>query len=82
MGVILVGLGITLSLGSFGCMLLVLKEAWEDEVWKALAAFFIPIYLLFYAIAEFDHDYKWWIVAGYLFGGGVGGTLIGLGLKL
>jgi hypothetical protein len=64
---------------SLGCSIIVPIDAFEDELWKGLVGILVPVYLLYYALAEFEHERKWWIVAGMLAGtvlGGGAGALI------
>jgi hypothetical protein len=76
MNVLLLLLGILVVLGSMVAWFMVLYEAWQDEAWKAILGFFIPLYLLYYTIAELDHEHKWLLFLLMLFGSGLGGTLI------
>ena len=61
------------------CSLIILIAAFQDEIWKGLVGLLCGLYLLYYALVEFDHEKKWLIVAGSLLGGGIGGALVGLG---
>jgi len=82
MGVVLVIVGGLIALGGLGCTIVILIEAFNDETWKGLVSLLVPIYLLYYAFAEFDHDHKWPIVLGSLFGSGLGGWVMGIGLGM
>lgn len=70
-------LGIVGVILSVGCMLIILIDAFQDEIWKGVVGFFCGLYLLYYAIVEFSHEQKWLIVLGWLLGSALGG--IGLG---
>jgi hypothetical protein len=61
-------LSILFSLVAFGCGIVVLIDAFYNEVWMGLLAFFVPIYFAYFAIFEFEHDRKWPIVIGALGG--------------
>jgi hypothetical protein len=76
MSVVLLILGILFVIASTVAFFVILYEAWQDEAWKAIVGFFVPIYLLYYAIAELDHEHKWLLTLLMLFGGGLGGMLI------
>ena len=82
MGMLVVALGGVIALAGLICTLIILIEAWQDEAWKAILGFLLPIYLLYYAFAEFEHDKKWPIIAGSLFGTGLGGVVMGAGLSM
>lgn len=62
---------------SFICSIIVLIDAFEDEIWKGLLALVIPFYLLYYALVEFEHERKWLIVGGMLLS-----TLVSLGAPM
>jgi hypothetical protein len=82
MGVLLVAVALVLLMSWVACWFLIIREAYEDETWKALVGFFIPLYLLYYGIAEFEHDRKWPIVLWYLFGAGLSGLVMQAGLAM
>jgi len=70
--VVLATLGAIMSLV---CLVIILIQAFQDEVWKGLLGLLCMFYLVYFAILEFEHERKWLIVAGWL-GGAV---LSGLG---
>ena len=59
------------------CWLIILVDAFQDEIWKGIVGILCSLYLLYYAIVEFDHPNKWMIVLGYL----VGAVLSGIGFR-
>ncbi len=59
-----------LALVSLGCWLVVLVHAFGNSVWKGIGALLCGLYWLFYAIFEFEHEYKLAIVLLAIFGGG------------
>jgi len=71
----LFGLALFFGLVSFVCSLIVLIEAFKDEVWKGLLCFFCGFYLLYYMLSEFQHEKKGLILLGSI-GGGVIGAII------
>ena len=82
MGVLLVAVSIVMLMAWVVCWFLILREAYEDETWKALLGFFVPLYLLYYGIAEFEHDRKWPIVLWYFLGSVIGGLVMQAGLAM
>jgi hypothetical protein len=82
MGMVIVILGAVIALIGAGCYLYLVYEAFQDEAWKGILGFFVSLYLLYYALVEFEHDQKWLIVLGAIFGGGFGGFLIGAGMSM
>lgn len=58
--------------------IIILIQAFTDEVWKGCLSFLCPLYWLYYAVFEFEHDNKWLIVVLALVGDSVGATLIGM----
>ncbi len=71
MNVVLVILAILAELAGIGCSIMILIDAFQDELWKGLVCLFCGLYGLYYALFEFDHEYKWPIVIGSLAGNGV-----------
>jgi hypothetical protein len=69
-------LALALGLGSLVCAVIILIEAFRDEIWKGILALLCGLYLLWFAIFDFDHDHKWLIVGGYLLGGAGASLLV------
>jgi hypothetical protein len=65
-------LGLVASLGGLVCWIIILIDAFKNAVWKGLVGLLCGLYLLYYAITEFEHDKKWMII-----GGGFAGSFIG-----
>lgn len=66
---------IVFALGGIAGWLILLIDAFQDEIWKGILGLFCGLYLLYYGIFEFEHDNKWLIVLLYL-----GGTAIASGI--
>ena len=73
-------LGLLFILAGLVCWVIILVDAFRNEVWKGVLGLFCGLYLLYYAITEFEHDNKWLIVIGFLAGGFVGGALMQIGI--
>ncbi|MCH7904063.1 MAG: hypothetical protein IH944_05785 [Armatimonadetes bacterium] len=71
-------LGVVVGLASFVCWIIVLVEMFKDEIWKGIVGLICGLYWLYYALFEFDHEYKWPIVLFAIFGGSAAAGLIGL----
>ncbi len=76
MGALLSLAGIACIIGGIVCYIMILIEAFRDEVWKGVVSLLCGLYGLYYSIFEFEHDNKWLIVCGALFGSSVGLFLI------
>jgi hypothetical protein len=77
---LLTALGGIIGILSLVCWIIILIDAFKNEVWKGIVGFLCGLYLLYYAVAEFQHEKKWLIVIGWLIGGFVGGALINMGI--
>lgn len=68
---------LSLAIGLIGlvCWLIILIDAFKDEIWKGIVGLLCGLYLLYYAIVEFDHERKWLIVLGWLFAGGIAAAI-------
>ena len=71
-------LGLILGLASVVCSIIILVAMFKDEIWKGIVGLLCTLYGLYYALFEFDHEYKWPIVLVALFGSGGAFGLIGL----
>ena len=82
MGMLFIILGGAILLVGVCLNLYILYEAFQDETWKGLVGFFFPLYLLYWALVEFEHDRKWPIVIGSIVSSWIGGALIGAGVNM
>ena len=82
MGGLLVAVGLLFVLASFVASIMILVAAFQDEIWKGLVGLLFPIYLIYYAAFEYDHEYKWAILLTSLLGGGIGGLIMSAGLGM
>jgi hypothetical protein len=68
-------LGALFALASLACYIIVMVYAFQDEIWKGLIMF-VPciggLWWLYYALTEYESDYKPGIVALAIFGGAIG----------
>lgn len=82
MGIVLIILAVVAGILSLICNIIILIDAFNDELWKGLVAFFIGLYFLYYAIIEFEHDNKWLVVLGSLGGGAAAALLFLMGTSM
>ena len=57
--------------------IVVIIEAFQDEVWKGIVCILCGLYLQYYAVFELDHEWKWGIVL-VLLGSSAAAATIGL----
>ena len=50
------------------CAIIILIDAFKNEIWKGIVGLLCGLYLLYYAIVEFQHEKKWLIIAGFVVG--------------
>ncbi len=50
------------------CFVIILIDAFKDELWKGIAGLLCGIYLMYYSLVEFEHEKKFLIVGGWFFG--------------
>lgn len=72
-------LGGLLYLAAFACGIIILIDAFKNEVWKGLLCLFCGFYTLYYAFVEFNHEKKWTIIGCWLGAGILGAILIAMG---
>lgn len=69
-------IGMIFSLVSLVCGIIILIHAFQNAIWKGIVSIITcPLYLIYYAFAEFENPNKWLIVAGWLLFGGLGTAL-------
>ncbi len=69
-------LAIISALAGLGCVIFVLVEMFQDEIWKGFLGLLCGFYWLYYAVTEFDHDWKWVIILVGLGGNGIAAGLL------
>ena len=82
-------LAILLILAAVVCHIIILVDAFKNEVWKGILGLFCVFYLLYYAIVEYQASNKWlivgiWVAAGLIgngltFGSVLSGSHLGAG---
>jgi hypothetical protein len=77
MEALLLILAFAAGIGGLVCGVIILIDAFQDEIWKGLVSILCGLYLLYYALFEFDSERKWLIIAGWL-----GGGVISLALRI
>jgi len=79
--ILLLILSAAAMLASIGCYIVIVIDAFQGEMWEGLLTLLTP-YGIYYAIFEFEHDWKWPIVIGALGGVTVAGALFKLSVGL
>ncbi len=72
-------LAILFELVGFGCSIFVLVEAFRDEIWKGFLALLCGFYWLYFAIFEWEHEYKIPILLGALAGSAAAAGIMQMG---
>ena len=61
-------LGGLLCIVGIVCWVLLMIDAFRDEIWKGVLSLFCGLYLFYYVVFESDHDQKWLLLAGCVVG--------------
>ena len=72
-------LGSVIGLVSFVCWIVILVDAFKSAIWKGIVGLLCGLYLIYYGLFEFEHENKFWIVLGMIFGGAVATALVKAG---
>jgi len=56
------------SIAALVCWVIILIDAFQDSIVKGILCLFCPLFGLYYALFDFDHDNKWLIIV-IAFGG-------------
>ena len=78
MNILLTILAVAVGIASLWCTILIFIDMFKDEIWKGLVGLLCVLYLLYYALFEFDHENKWIIVLVSLGGGAIASGLLRL----
>ncbi len=62
---------VVFAIAGIVCYIIVLVDMFRDEIWKGVLGLICGLYTLYYAVFEFEHEYKWAIVLGLLAGVGL-----------
>jgi len=73
-------LGALLYLVTFVCSIVILIAAFKESVGQGFLCLCIPLYILYFAFAKFEHDKKTLILGVWLGSGVVGAALYGIGI--
>ena len=47
------------GLAGLGCTIFILVEAFRDEIWKGVVGLLCGLYLLYFALFDWEHEWKW-----------------------
>jgi hypothetical protein len=78
MGLIFTLLAALIGIVSLVAHIWILIEAFKDELWKGFVGLLCGLYLIYYALVELDHEYKWQLVAAWLGGPLIAYVLVGM----
>jgi hypothetical protein len=78
MNILLTILAAIFGISGFVCAIIILIEAFKDEVWKGFVCLLCGFYMLWYAFTDFEHDNKWGVVLVWLFGSLIASGLLNL----
>lgn len=71
MEIIKIAFAVIFALAGLAGSILILVEAFKDEIWKGVLCLFCGLYMLYYMLFDFEHEHKWPIVLLALFGSGI-----------
>lgn len=74
----LIALALLVSLASLVCWIIILIDAFQDEIWKGIVGLLCGLYLIYYGLVEFDHPKKWPIVIFAFLGSTLSGILVSM----
>lgn len=58
--------------------IIILIEAFKDEIWKGFVCLLCGFYMLYFALFDFEHENKWLIVILALGGGSIAAGILAL----
>ena len=57
------------------CTVIILVDAFKKSLLKGFFCLLCGIYYIYFALVEFEHPNKFWVVVGSLLSGGVAGAM-------
>lgn len=78
MQAIFIILAVIAGLAGLGCSIFILIEAFRDEIWKGVLSLLCGFYMLYYAVFDWEHEWKWPILLGAIGGNAVAAGLLRL----
>lgn len=66
-------------LGGLVCSIIILIDAFKNAIWKGIVSLLCGLYMLYFALVEFQHDNKWLIIAGSIGLSILGGIFMTMG---
>jgi hypothetical protein len=76
LGILMILAGAVMVIAGIVCGLIIIIDAFQNEVWKGIVYWVFPIYGLYYMFAEFEHENKFAIIAAHIAGPIVGAILV------
>lgn len=67
------------GLASLAAYILILIEAFKDSVVKGIFCLLCGLYMLYFALVDFEHEHKVLVILFWLFGGAIAGALMSMG---
>ena len=61
---------------SIVCGIIILISAFQQDSTAGLFCLFCSPYMIYFALSDFDHDWKWAIIGGWFGGGVIGGFFV------
>jgi hypothetical protein len=71
-------IAIVFALAGIVGSIIILIEAFKDEIWKGVLCLLCGLYFLYYALFDFEHDNKWPIVLLALLGNGIAAGIMAI----
>lgn len=78
MEIIKLSVAIVFALAGIVGSIIILIEAFKDEIWKGVLCLLCGLYFLYYALFDFEHDKKWPIVLLALLGNGIAAGIMAI----
>jgi len=76
MEIIKIVLALVFAVAGIVGSIIILIEAFKDEIWKGIVCLLCGLYFLYYAIFDFEHENKWLIVLLSLAGSGIAAGIL------
>ena len=58
------------------CTIIILVAAFQTDTTTGLYCLLCTPYMLYFALSDFEHDWKWAIIGGWFGGGVIGGFFV------
>ena len=63
------------AITSLACAIIILVAAFQSDLKQGLYCLFCSPYMIYFALTDFDHEWKWAIILGWICSGAIAASM-------